>query len=580
MHFKLFISFAALFAFKGVFAWVSVGSSPDFGLCDFSTIQQAINSNESEIRILNDSNFNQNFIENLIVDHSLDIKGGFPTCFAASLNQAPTSNSVIKGSATIGSPVVEIISSDSPTIRFYNVTLKDATDTIFVTNGGNGIDVGSSNGLIEVIDSLIVNNSAEEGGGIYVGNTVGTLNLVITNSSVFGNSASIRGGGVFCAGADATIRVSGVSLIGENSAEDGAGIAALNGCSVTVDSGTADLNGELRGIIGNTASQFGGGVYLNSGASLALHGDKYGFNLLGDNTNPVTVANNTAGEKGGAIYAINSSVIEITDGFVTNNQANSSFGGAFYLGSSNTQPVILNMQSSNGQCWNVGQCSILSENKTTSFGGALYLDGAAQATVSNTRIFRNRAGFGTFLYISANVASGATATIEGSYIYKNGTNGSGSYTDNFVVRAFGDVETSLLHNTLVDNDVNDSRAILGANNTNLEVKNSIINNANETVLETIGANNLDINCLIANENSSITAAVLNPVFVDSANENYHLQGGSPAIDRCADVASSSVDTDGENRGWDDPTLFDLGGVFDTGADETYSNDIIFSSNFE
>jgi len=99
-------------------AWVSVGSPLSFGSCTYSNIQDALDSYDGEIRVLNDSNFNQGFEENLVVDHSVDIRGGFSTCLTASLNQQGATNSVIKGIATIGSPVVKIMAMDEPIIQF------------------------------------------------------------------------------------------------------------------------------------------------------------------------------------------------------------------------------------------------------------------------------------------------------------------------------------------------------------------------------------------------------------------------------------------------------------------------------
>jgi parallel beta-helix repeat protein/predicted outer membrane repeat protein len=561
-------------------AWVSVGSSPGFGTCTFSSIQAAINSNENEIRIVNDSNFPQNFEENIIIDSSVDIKGGYNTCLAASLNQVGTSNSIIRGSASLGSPVVKITSTSSPTIRFYDLTLRDAIDTIFVTNGGQGIDIGSSNGLIEVIDSLIISNSAEDGGGIYIGATIGSLSLVITDSSIFGNSATTRGGGIFCADADTVIRISGNSLIGENSAEDGGGIAALNGCSVTMDSGS-DLSTDLRGIVGNSATQFGGGVYLNLAASLTLQGNKYAFGILGNNTDPVTIANNTANSKGGGIYAINSSQIEIIDGLITNNMTSTSNGGGIFLGSSATTPVTLTMQAHNGSCWNSGKCSILSGNKGAGNGGGIYLEGAAQATILNTHIFGNRANFGTAVYVSA-VNGLATATIiEGSYFYANGNNAANSYADNYVIRGNGDVDIDLVHNTFADNDINDSRAIIGVTGgSNLSIKNSLLDNHPETILQQT-ASTVQILCTIASDLSSLDFLVFPTSFIDSANQDYHLASDSQAIDACAMTATSlNFDTDNQPRGWDDDTMGNFNGTYDAGADETYANDVIFKNGFE
>lgn len=581
MPYKIFFSIVILLFINQSQAWVSVGSSPNFGTCTYLTIQDALDSNEAEIRVLNDSNFSQDFIENIVVDHSVDIRGGFNTCLTASLNQVGSANSVIKGTGALGSPVVKIASTNTPTIRFYNLTLRDATDTIFITNGGQGIDVGTSNGLIEVKDSLIINNSAEDGGGIYIGATIGTLSVVITDSSIFGNTASNRGGGIFCAEDDTSIRVSGNSLIGENTAEDGGGIAALNGCSVTVDSGT-DLTGDLRGILSNTATQYGGGVYLNSGASLTLQGNKYAFGILGNNTDPVTLANNSAFSKGGGIYAINSAQIEIIDGFITNNTNSSNNGGGIFLGSSSTTPASLTMYSSGSQCWNSGKCSILSNNHSSGNGGGIYLEGGAESSILNTHIFGNRANYGTALYVSSVNGLGTTLNVEGSYIYENGNNGINNFADNYAIRGNGDVNINLIHNTMADNDINDSRAIIGIiGGTNLTIKNSLLDNHPETILEQTASNTLQILCTVASDLSSLDFLVFPTSFIDSANDDYHLASNSQAIDACATtVTILDVDTDNQSRGWDDDTRGNFNGTYDAGADESYTNDIIYKNGFE
>lgn len=148
-------------------AWKSVGSSPGFGTCSYSTIQDAIDSGDSEIRVLN----NQTFTENLTITDSIDIKGGFSSCLSAQLNTQSGGNTEIDGSASLGSATITIDSTSEPTIRFYNLNITGAADTIFV-NGGHGIEIGDSNGIIEIHNSLIIGNTAEEGGGIYSANPI------------------------------------------------------------------------------------------------------------------------------------------------------------------------------------------------------------------------------------------------------------------------------------------------------------------------------------------------------------------------------------------------------------------------
>ncbi|HOP22467.1 MAG TPA: hypothetical protein PK055_05285 [Gammaproteobacteria bacterium] len=558
-------------------AWKSVGSSPGFGTCSYSTIQDAIDSGDSEIRVLN----NQTFTENLTITDSIDIKGGFSSCLSAQLNTQSGGNTEIDGSASLGSATITIDSTSEPTIRFYNLNITGAADTIFV-NGGHGIEIGDSNGIIEIHNSLIIGNTAEEGGGIYSANPPGSLTVIIEDSSVFGNSVSNRGGGVFCGNANTNVLIYGNSLVGENSAVDGGGIYATNGCYVEINSGS-DLQpgSDLKGIIGNTASGNGAGIYLDLAAYLSLFGNTYGGGQYGNNTEPVTIADNISSNNGGGIYAINSSTIDGSDVYITNNVSSSGKGGAIYMGNSTTTPVTASISDSESQCWNPGKCSIISNNHASSNGGAIYMEGSSELTLRNTHVSGNRATFGTALYVSSINGSGTSAHLDGNYFYDNGNDGSG-FGDSFVIRGNGNVDITILHNTIAGNDADDSRAIIGIIGSNLILKNSIISNGTETVLEQNGTNTLNFSCLIVNENISIPSATSsNDIgFVNSANDDYHLNSDSFAIDFCASAASNNKDADVEYRGWDDETVPDFLGTYDAGADESYINDIIFKNSFE
>ena len=558
-------------------AWVSVGSSPGFGTCDFSTIQAAISAGESEIRVLN----NQIFNENLSISGSVDIKGGYSSCLSAQLNITSGPKTTIDGSSVPGAATIQVSSTNSPLIRFYNLYITGAEDTQF-ENGGHGIDINNSNGNVEIYDSLISDNGAEDGGGIYSGNPPGSLTVLLKDSSVFGNTVSNRGGGIFCGNANTNVLIYGNSLVGENSAVDGGGIYATNGCYVEINSGS-DLQpgSDLKGIIGNTASGNGAGIYLDLAAYLSLFGNTYGGGQYGNNTEPVTIADNISSNNGGGIYAINSSTIDGSDVYITNNVSSSGKGGAIYMGNSTTTPVTASISDSESQCWNPGKCSIISNNHASSNGGAIYMEGSSELTLRNTHVSGNRATFGTALYVSSINGSGTSAHLDGNYFYDNGNDGSG-FGDSFVIRGNGNVDITILHNTIAGNDADDSRAIIGIIGSNLILKNSIISNGTETVLEQNGTNTLNFSCLIVNENISIPSATSsNDIgFVNSANDDYHLNSDSFAIDFCASAASNNKDADVEYRGWDDETVPDFLGTYDAGADESYINDIIFKNSFE
>jgi hypothetical protein len=95
----------------------------------------------------------------------------------------------------------------------------------YATNGG-GIYMGPSSGqLIVSAGSLIENNSAVYGGGIYSANG----DLIVDNSTITGNSASADGGGIYTTGlAGPTTTVSN-STISNNAAWSGNGGGIFSG---------------------------------------------------------------------------------------------------------------------------------------------------------------------------------------------------------------------------------------------------------------------------------------------------------------------------------------------------------------
>jgi len=560
-------------------AVVLVGPSGQNIDCPYQTIQAAIDSGDPEIRVVNDGEY----VENLSISHSVSITGGYANCFAALLNQ-PTegAKSVVNGSFAAGLPAININGIGSLNNILRNLTIKNAIDTQFI-DGGHGIDLNNSTGTLTIENTLILGNTAENGGGIYIGNPIGNLSVSISNSSVFGNSASDLGGGIYCGGASTFIRVANQSYVGENMADNGGGIAAVNGCTVTVDSGIDVLNSQdLRGVMNNTSTNNGGGIYLE-GSELFLEGNIYSILNFGNSTFPVTVSKNSADSAGGGIYAKDNSTIQITDGQISmNSSANN--GAGIYLGIDSE----LTMKSSGRNCWQDGKCSVISHNTAgkTRLGGAIYVSANSIATIENTTIYSNRAGFGSVFYgLDLDDNERASIKLDGNYIYNNAENESDGYGDQLLLRANGNIDVNIIHNTIAGNDINDSSTIIGVSgDVDLDIKNSIIDNQDELILTTVGSDfNVSTECLLVNEDGTITGSPLGIFavgYVDANNNDYRLAAQSSAIDVCGNANGTSADSENQDRGWDDPSINNVLGAFDAGADESYLSDIIFSNHFE
>ncbi|MFK8012415.1 MAG: hypothetical protein AB8B80_10265 [Marinicellaceae bacterium] len=575
----IIIFLTLFFTFNLVQAVVLVGPSGQNIECGYQTIQEALDSGDPEIRVVNDGEY----IENLTISSSVSITGGYGNCFGALLNQLPNDGgqSVINGSFLVGAPVINVSSIGSVNVSLANLTIKNASDTIFV-NGGHGIDMNSSIGSLTIDNSLIFSNTAENGGGIHIDNHSGSLSVLLRNSSVFGNSASNNGGGIYCGGSNTSISIRNQSYIGENMADNGGGIAAMNGCTINIDSGIDVFNSqELRGVMNNSATNNGGGIYLDN-AELALQGNIYSLFNYGNNRYPVTVSQNSAMSSGGGIFAQNNATLTVTDAQISLNTSTNN-GAGIFLGADSE----LIMMNSNKPCWQPGKCSVLSHNSTglTRLGGALYASLNSIANIHNTSIHSNRAAFGSVFYaFNSNSEERSAVNLDGNYIYENADNGNGGYTDSLPLRAFGFVDVQINHNTIAGNDINDSSTIIGiSGGVDLDIMNTIIDNQEELILTTAGEGfTVDTSCLLVNENDTIVGSplgIFSVGYVDADNNDYRLNSQSFAIDTCANSNGVLFDNENQVRGWDDNTISNLSGTFDVGADESYLSDIIFGHDF-
>ncbi len=183
------------------------------------------------------------------------------------------------------------------------------------TNAGAGvhIDGGTCN-----IDGTITGNTARyaangHGGGVYI--SAGECNIYGT---VTKNTATVNGGGVYAAGGICTIYGS----IEENTAVNGGGVYVEPGAQVN----TRNASSGLSRITNNTASEYGGGVYLSEGTKW-------------DNVCDIT---RNRAQAGGGIYAVEGCHLTIRVGSISYNVAQDR-GGGLYIGDSSASPCIVNI---------------------------------------------------------------------------------------------------------------------------------------------------------------------------------------------------------------------------------------------
>ncbi|PWB77182.1 MAG: hypothetical protein C3F07_02520, partial [Anaerolineales bacterium] len=186
-----------------------------------------------------------------------------------------------------------------------NVILTDSSFTGNYANGGGaGIEnFGAGNSLV-ITNSVFSNNSVSSdygsGGGIeHSGGTIDEPGLLTITNSIFVNNSARNGGGIYTTG---TAMVASSTFV-DNTAIgfDGGAIYHFLGGTLTVANST---------FYNNSANYSGGGISSSAGDSLILINNSF--------------SNNSAGDKGGGIYAGDVS-------YANNIIANSTSGGDCHI---------------------------------------------------------------------------------------------------------------------------------------------------------------------------------------------------------------------------------------------------------
>ncbi len=347
--------------------------------------------------------------------------------------------------------------------------------------------------------TFISNSAAGYGGGLYTASSASTLN----NCIFLGNSSGTSGGGCCGPGPNNNlIAVSNCIFTSNVAAGDGGGAcyAALNYCSVTGNKAVS--GGGVYGIVSNCvlndnlATNYGGGLYYNFSASQQLY--------------PIVAncafTNNSALGNGGGAYVSSSSTIFFT------------FSNCTFSANSAT--------SEGGGVWgnvSLSYC-IVSGNKAEGDGGGAY----DPWSTLNSLLANNSASYGGGIYNNNSVTPLPYIMIAGSTIANNtATNaGGGIYSFPISYRATNCI-------------IYDNSAPVGMNYSG--------GAAFAYCCTTPPTNGVDN---ITNE----------PLFVNLAGGDFHLQSNSPCINSGNNAyVTSATDLDGNPR--------IVGGTVDIGAYE-------------
>ncbi len=277
-------------------------------------------------------------------------------------------------------------------------------DRVFdIDPGGVGVTAHLSG--LDIRNGMV----GDSGGGLFNRSSAFTS---LSFTAVTGNSAAMKGGGIFNAG----VLTSFASRIHQNSASEGGGIMNGAGGNVTL--------GGFDSVAFNTAESSGGGIYNGSSATMNVNDSGFHDNSAGSlgggifNSGVLTgdgsyVSDNSAREGGGIM---NFGTATLSGAGVTNNTAQTVGGGAANaLGKTLklTSSIIAgNSSSDGGGIANFGTLTLadsaISDNGALFLGGGISNANTASFTLEGSIVARNTAGQSTSGGISNN---GTTAKV-------------------------------------------------------------------------------------------------------------------------------------------------------------------------
>ena len=316
------------------------------------------------------------------------------------------------------------------TIQNNNATPKNGYNANGDVGGGLRIEEGSTAVLGR--NTVINNNTAKSGGGVYTKGGKVTINKsTITENKVTGN-----GGGI-CAEDNSTVTVVGGEIssntsTGVEQTASGGGGLYTNNSTVTLDKVT------ITGNQATTDPRNDGGGILAAGSNLTITGSTITKNTAPDcggglflshtnaNITGSTIEGNQA-KQGAGVYLNDSPDVaeadctgshthNITDTKINHNTA-SSIGGGMYVGQSN---VTLTGSTLDGNA---------STDKTYGQGGAIVAYSAGDITLDSTTVTNNYAAAGGGIYSLGTAVSDTHITLRNNtkFTGNTATSGAGIY---------------------------------------------------------------------------------------------------------------------------------------------------------
>ncbi len=209
-----------------------------------------------------------------------------------------------------------------------DVSISGVTITGGLTAEDGGGVYNASSGTVVLDGVSITANVARNGGGVFSAGAVSgsgsPSQVVITASTIDGNSAIAGGGGGIWSDHEGELALTDVDVVDNFADDHGGGITAVSKANLTMTGGS---------VSGNTAHSEGGGASTSTEGTVRLSGVTFAGNEAG-----VPIAGELGGGGGGALSSGGSGVVEVTDSTFIDNVAPGE-GGAVYLDNSGSVAI-------------------------------------------------------------------------------------------------------------------------------------------------------------------------------------------------------------------------------------------------
>ena len=554
--------------------------------CTHNTLQAALdsaasNSGADVVRIVRTATWNAIQVSTT-TNQDVEIIGGWTAC----TSQAPTGRTTLSGVGGQARSVIALRGNANFTLRNLEITGGDQAGD----DDGGGIHF-QGGGILHIIDSVITENSADEGGGIYAHGTTNLSEAILENTVVSSNVARSHGGGAVAQGIEMTLRGVDTALMSNTAGGSGGGLLVRSGDFASY----AYVSGGLFGIQGNSAAR-GGGVAVVAGVESARDAQVQVFSTTPDV--PVLIFNNSASERGGAIDLQPDgeglsgdenadAIANLQNVRIEGNSApvgaainlahdNWSFGELAIGGRVNFNTGVLHPLAA--PCPFGKPCGYVRNNATNNVTGAiLHLSNSADFSASRIVVDGNQGGW--LMYVSGDDYN--RIELNNSLIARN-TVQNALIRDDQDNDGFG-VMFDLHYLTITGNTIG-ANGVLSMNE-DMTFTRSVIDQPGKAMIATnVGATGgtHDIQHVIANTITAPPGTTLGPPrFVDPANGDYMPKAGSRAVDFAPPLAGFTQDLHSHTRTIDLAVNPNEAGASDVGAFEReYLQPIVLNPDFD